>query len=144
MSQGPIGLSIGRGPLPSASSAPHVKGADSSATAPTAAAIFWRAASACVLRGIVGCYRSTSTGDNANYATITVRQFDQAGVLKNTWSKSTQLTDGGTITTNVPWLIASGLAIQVSAGDYFDFAIAKTSSGVSVGAGNTYLDTAPL
>ena len=90
-----------------------------------------------------GCYRATSTANNTDYATFTVRHYNAAAALQTTWTQTTQISGGGTITNNVPWAIATGLSVALTAGDYFTLQIGKSGTGVSTGAGNTHVDYIP-
>ena len=128
---------------PTLTGAPHVKGADGSAGAVTAEAIFWRTPAAGTAKSVYGCYRATSTANNTDYATFTVRHYNAAGSLQTTWTQTTQISGGGTITNNVPWAIATGLSVALTAGDYFTLQIGKSGTGVSTGAGNTHVDYIP-
>lgn len=149
MSQGPIGLSLGRGPqgptgpastLPLA---PHVKGTDSSASAATAEAIFCRLAAAGTIKGVYFNPRGNATQDATNNATMTVRHYNSAGSLQTTWSQSTTSGGGGSQTNNTPWAIATSLSVSGSAGDYFTLQITKSGTGVTIAAGNTQVDFQP-
>lgn len=152
---GPIGPSLGRGPAGSAGATgatgpastlpgcPHVKGTDASASAATAEQIFWRLAAAGTVKSVYFNPRGAATADNANYANITVRHYNSAGVLQTTWSQTTQISGGGAHVNNTPWPIATALSVAGSAGDYFTLQITKPGTGVTVAAGNTQVDVTP-
>lgn len=129
--------------IPTLSSPPYVKGADGSAAATIAESDFWRIPSSGTAVAIYFQPRASSTANNTDYATITIRHYNSAAALQNTWAVTTQISGNGTITINVPWVIASGLSTAFTLGDYFTFQLGKSGSGVAVGAGNIHIDYIP-
>lgn len=128
---------------PTVSGDPHVKGADGSAGAATAEAIFWRIPGSGTAKSVYFEPRTSVTANNTDYATITVRHYNSAGSLQTTWAQTTQISGGGAMTNNTPWPIATGLSVALTAGDYFTLQITKSGAGQSIGAGNTHVDYIP-
>lgn len=125
---------------PTISSVPHVKGTDSSASAATAEAIFWRAPGAGTIKSVYFEPRGNATADASNYASMIVRHYNSSAVLQTTWTATTQSTSQAN---NTPWAIATALSVAMSAGDYFTLQITKAGTGVTVAAGNTQVDFIP-
>lgn len=140
---GGTGATGATGPASTLPLAPHVKGTDSSASAATAEAIFCRAAAPGTAKSVYFNPRGNAVQDAANNGTMTVRHYNNSNALQTTWSQSTTSGGGGSQSNNVPWAIATGLSVSVSAGDYFTLQITKGGTGVTIAAGNTQVDFQP-
>jgi hypothetical protein len=122
---------------PTTTGIPHVKGTDASASATTGEAIFWRSPGGGTIKSVYFEPRGNATADGTNYGSMIVRHYNSAGVLQTTWTATTQVTGH---TNNTPWVIASGLSVAMTAGDYFTLQITKSGTGVTIAAGNTHVD----
>lgn len=107
--------------------------ADGAASTTTGATTFFYFGYARTITAIYWLARGTSAQDATNYATILVERYNSSNVLQGTVAtRSTTPSDGGTITTMVPYSLGAITNASASAGDYLKITISKPGTGVTL------------
>jgi hypothetical protein len=107
--------------------------ADGAASTTTGATTFFYFGYARTITALYWLARGTSAQDATNYATILVERFNSSNVLQGTVAtRSTTPSDGGTITTMVPYSLGAITNASASAGDYLKITISKAGTGVTL------------
>lgn len=107
--------------------------ADGAASTTTGATTFFYFGYARTITALYWLARGTSAQDATNYATILVERYNSSNVLQGTVAtRSTTPSDGGTITTMVPYSLGAITNASASAGDYLKITISKAGTGVTL------------